>query len=97
MSRLLTDLLPEATAAVDIGGLALDSREVQPGFLFLAIPGLHSDGRAHIAAAAERGAAAIAYEAKDAPALPTLDIPLIAVEGLATQLSAIARRRLGSL
>jgi len=33
MSRLLTDLLPEATAAVDIGALALDSREVRPGSL----------------------------------------------------------------
>jgi len=92
MSRLLTDLLPEATTAVDIGGLALDSREVRPGSLFLAIPGLHSDGRAHIASGAERGAAAIAYEAKDAPALPALDIPLVAVEGLAARLSAIAGR-----
>ncbi|MDT3722035.1 UDP-N-acetylmuramoyl-L-alanyl-D-glutamate--2,6-diaminopimelate ligase [Pseudomonas oryzihabitans] len=92
MSRLLPDLLPGATAAVDIVGLALDSREVQPGFLFLAIPGLHSDGRAHIAAAAEQGAAAIAYEAENAPELPALDIPLVAVLGLAGQLSAIAGR-----
>ncbi|WP_295468186.1 UDP-N-acetylmuramoyl-L-alanyl-D-glutamate--2,6-diaminopimelate ligase [uncultured Pseudomonas sp.] len=92
MSRLLPDLLPGATAAVEIVGLALDSREVQPGFLFLAIPGLHSDGRAHIASAAERGAAAIAYEAENAPALPVLDIPLVPVQGLAGQLSAIAGR-----
>jgi len=92
MNLLLTDLLPDATRVATIAGLALDSREVQPGFLFLAIPGLHSDGRAHIAAAAERGAAAIAYEAKEAPALPALDIPLVAVENLAGQLSAIAGR-----
>ena len=92
MSRLLTDLLPNATVAVEIAGLALDSREVQPGFLFLAIPGLHSDGRAHIASAAERGAAAIAYEADNAPALPALDIPLVPIQGLAGQLSAIAGR-----
>ncbi|MGM3424148.1 UDP-N-acetylmuramoyl-L-alanyl-D-glutamate--2,6-diaminopimelate ligase [Pseudomonas benzopyrenica] len=92
MSRLLTELLSEASAAVDIDGLALDSRDVRPGSLFLAIPGLHSDGRTHIASAAERGAAAIAYEVKDAPALPNLDIPLIAVEGLAGKLSAIAGR-----
>lgn len=92
MSRLLPELLPTTSAAVEIVGLALDSREVQPGFLFLAIPGLHSDGRAHIAGAAERGAAAIAYEADNAPALPVLDIPLVAVHGLAGQLSAIAGR-----
>ena len=92
MSRLLTDLLSEAAPAVEIVGLALDSREVQPGFLFLAVPGLHSAGRAHIAGAAERGAAAIAYEADNAPALPALDIPLVAVHCLAGQLSAIAGR-----
>ena len=92
MSRLLPDLLPMATAPVEIAGLALDSREVQPGFLFLAVPGLRSDGRTHIAAAAERGAAAIAYEADGAPALPALNLPLIPVQGLAGQLSAIAGR-----
>ena len=92
MSRLLPELLAVSCPAVEIAGLALDSREVRPGVLFLAIPGAHSDGRAHVAAAGEQGAAAIAYEAKDAPALPALDIPMIAIEGLAEQLSAIAGR-----
>lgn len=92
MSRLLPELLAISCPAVEIAGLALDSREVRPGVLFLAIPGAHSDGRVHVAAAADQGAAAIAYEAKDAPALPALDIPMIAIEGLAEQLSAIAGR-----
>ncbi|MCC7107464.1 MAG: UDP-N-acetylmuramoyl-L-alanyl-D-glutamate--2,6-diaminopimelate ligase [Chloroflexi bacterium] len=42
-----------------IGGIAFDSRRVQPGDLFVAMPGLVNDGRAFAAQAAERGAAAV--------------------------------------
>jgi UDP-N-acetylmuramoyl-L-alanyl-D-glutamate--2,6-diaminopimelate ligase len=43
----------------DITGLALDSRRVEPGFLFAALPGTKQDGRDHIPQALARGAAAI--------------------------------------
>ncbi len=42
--------------------LTLDSRNVRPGDLFLAVPGINSDGRAHMSDALKRGAAAVAYE-----------------------------------
>ena len=44
---------------VDVRGLAYDSRQVEPGFLFAAIPGTRVDGREFIAEAVERGAVAI--------------------------------------
>ena len=75
--------------------LTLDSRNVRPGDLFLAIPGLKVDGRAHIADALKRGAAAVAYEAEGSTVLPITDVPLIPVKGLAAQLSAIAGRFYG--
>lgn len=50
--------------AVEITGLTTDSRKVQPGYLFLAVPGLRHDGRQHIDQAIAAGAAAIAYEAR---------------------------------
>ncbi len=43
----------------DIVGLTCDSRRVQPGFLFAAIPGTTGDGRQYIAEAVSRGAVAV--------------------------------------
>jgi len=43
----------------DIIGLTCDSRQVEPGFLFAALPGTERDGRDFIGDAAGRGAAAV--------------------------------------
>jgi UDP-N-acetylmuramyl-tripeptide synthetase len=42
--------------------MTTDSRQVQPGALFLAYPGLHSDGRNFIAQAIAAGASAVLWE-----------------------------------
>gem|GEM_PF-5218632 len=39
----------------DITGIAYDSRKVQEGGLFIAVPGYHTDGRRFLADAAKRG------------------------------------------
>ena len=44
---------------VEIAGVTGDSREVRPGFLFAALPGLATDGRYFVDDAVARGAAAI--------------------------------------
>lgn len=41
-----------------IAGVAIDSRQVQPGQLFVAIPGVRTDGHAHLAMARTAGATA---------------------------------------
>ena len=46
-------------AETDIRGLTADSRAVQPGYLFAALPGLKLDGRTFIGDAIAKGAAAI--------------------------------------
>jgi len=43
----------------DIQGLTADSREVEKGFLFAALPGAEIDGREFILQAEENGAAAV--------------------------------------
>jgi UDP-N-acetylmuramoyl-L-alanyl-D-glutamate--2,6-diaminopimelate ligase len=48
--------LPDAP---EITGLTADSRAVRPGMLFAALPGARADGRAFIAEAVARGAAAV--------------------------------------
>lgn len=61
----LSDLLEEngmdarALKDLDITGLTADSRAVQPGFLFAALPGATADGRAYISEAVKRGATAV--------------------------------------
>ncbi|MDR3145573.1 MAG: UDP-N-acetylmuramoyl-L-alanyl-D-glutamate--2,6-diaminopimelate ligase [Treponema sp.] len=45
-----------------ISGLEYDSRKVQPGNLYFALPGLHSDGHAFIPQAVRAGARAIVHQ-----------------------------------
>jgi UDP-N-acetylmuramoyl-L-alanyl-D-glutamate--2,6-diaminopimelate ligase len=46
-------------AGIEITGLTADSRQVQPGFLFAALPGSRADGRDYIGDAVRRGAVAL--------------------------------------
>ncbi|MFC5694002.1 UDP-N-acetylmuramoyl-L-alanyl-D-glutamate--2,6-diaminopimelate ligase [Pseudomonas sp. GCM10022186] len=95
MPMPLNQLLPQAQGATLIRELTLDSRKVRPGDLFLAVPGAQQDGRAHIADAVARGAVAVAYEAAGAEVAVAAGAELIAIKGLAGQLSAIAGRFYG--
>ncbi|MDD4615532.1 MAG: UDP-N-acetylmuramoyl-L-alanyl-D-glutamate--2,6-diaminopimelate ligase [Alphaproteobacteria bacterium] len=61
--------LPFTGADVDIKGVTEDSRKVQPGFLFIATPGLKQDGREFIDDAIKKGAVAILVP-EDTPDTP---------------------------
>ena len=60
MAARLSDLL-QKSLPVDplIEGVTADSRQVRPGFLFAALPGVKADGKAFVPAALARGAAAV--------------------------------------
>jgi UDP-N-acetylmuramoyl-L-alanyl-D-glutamate--2,6-diaminopimelate ligase len=58
--RLATDPGPAADALVR--GLAYDSRSVEPGDLFVAVPGAHADGHDFVGVAASAGAIAAIVE-----------------------------------
>ncbi|MCG6935399.1 MAG: UDP-N-acetylmuramoyl-L-alanyl-D-glutamate--2,6-diaminopimelate ligase [Proteobacteria bacterium] len=98
----LVDLSPEADRTLT--GLTLDSREVQPGDLFLACHGRQVDGGAFIDAAIENGAVAVVWESRPgALAIPLAwrrnakggPIPVIALENLSQQVGVIADRFYG--
>ena len=80
----------------EIRGLQTDSRRVQPGDLFLAVPGMVMDGRDYIGDAVASGAAAIVYETGDGFALRAAPVPAFGVSGLRRQIGIIAERFYGS-
>jgi UDP-N-acetylmuramoyl-L-alanyl-D-glutamate--2,6-diaminopimelate ligase len=57
--RAMSDTYADAFADLEIAGVTADSRQVVPGDLFAAIPGVRADGRAYIAEAVRRGAVAV--------------------------------------
>src|SRR5688572_5311859 len=67
LAALLDDVKVAADPALldsEIAGITSDSRKVQPGFLFAALPGSKADGRAFIADALARGATAVLADAE---------------------------------
>jgi UDP-N-acetylmuramoyl-L-alanyl-D-glutamate--2,6-diaminopimelate ligase len=93
LSALLSAVDTLHGADVDITGVSADSRDIKPGFLFVAIVGEVSDGRDFINTAIENGAAAILSisEAKNVPvpyiisANPRLSLAKIAAQIYAGQ------------
>jgi UDP-N-acetylmuramoyl-L-alanyl-D-glutamate--2,6-diaminopimelate ligase len=81
--------LSAEVAALEIGGLAFDSRAVKPGDVFFAVPGTHSDGLAFAAKAVEAGAVAVIAEKEPAQSLAA---PLIRVEDVRVELAKAAAR-----
>jgi len=79
-ARALLDRL--AGAGVTARVLQSDSRRVEPGDVFLAMPGTRADGRTHVADAVARGAAAVLYESADGGAVADAGVPTIAVPEL---------------
>src|SRR5438552_12964659 len=62
----LTDRIgPERVVGVPIGeitSLAYDSRQVEPGALFFAVPGEHTDGHRYVTDAVDVGARAVVVQ-----------------------------------
>lgn len=101
LSALLADLPHQSepgtapTADPWITGLALDSRRVKPGDLFLALAGRREHGLVHAAHARARGAVAVAYEASpDHPPAPTA-LPAVAIPALSRHCAPLAARFYG--
>ena len=73
----------------EVGGISSDSREVEPGDLFVPIVGSRVDGHDFIPPAVAAGAVAVMAE-RDVPALQAR-FPLIRVPGTVSELGSLAR------
>jgi UDP-N-acetylmuramoyl-L-alanyl-D-glutamate--2,6-diaminopimelate ligase len=67
-------------ASFDFAGLASDSREVKPGYLFAALPGTKADGATFVKDAVARGAVAVLGRPDVAPAAEALGVRFIATD-----------------
>jgi UDP-N-acetylmuramoyl-L-alanyl-D-glutamate--2,6-diaminopimelate ligase len=76
--------------AKKFAGLAADSREVRPGFLFAAVPGTKADGGAFVPDAVARGAAAVLGLPEIAAAVEALGIRFIPAENPRAALAVMA-------
>ena len=94
---LLDGIAPIPACSASVTDLTLDSREVRPGGLFLALQGGKYHGLEFAADAAARGASAILWEPGENVAPPTLAAPVFnaAVPGLHKLVGRIADRFFG--
>src|SRR5690349_15007594 len=90
LQQILSDLpfpfFPLPAPNVQVTGIAMDNRKVQPGDLFVALKGGSADGHDFIPDAIERGAAAVVGERE----LAVLGAPYIRVENSRRALTYLA-------
>ena len=79
-----------AQLGVPLADLTADSRNVKLGSIFVAYPGTANDGRAYIAEAIARGAAAVLWEKTGFSWSEAWEIPNLGVEDLRAKISEIA-------
>ena len=89
-----------ARSARPVRGAAVDSRDVRPGMLFVALPGERTDGHAFLAQAVAAGAAALVVTRPPADPAALGDVTIIRVADALSALGALAagwRRRFDQL
>ncbi|MCK5894097.1 MAG: UDP-N-acetylmuramoyl-L-alanyl-D-glutamate--2,6-diaminopimelate ligase [Endozoicomonadaceae bacterium] len=81
-------MLPSELVDLPVRELVLDSRRVNSGDLFLALPGFSGDGRDYIEQAVASGACAVL--AASGGVLPVCSVPVISVDNLTDRLGELA-------
>ncbi|MFU8787654.1 MAG: UDP-N-acetylmuramoyl-L-alanyl-D-glutamate--2,6-diaminopimelate ligase [Methylobacter sp.] len=101
---LLSELVP-GPASIDrpVSGLALDSREVVRGDVFIALAGAQQHGLTHVGQAIDKGACAVIFDpdnkgrelAESWQGNKSVPVPMIAVDDLSLKLGDLAARFYG--
>ena len=86
LASLLVGAVTEGDPATEITGLATDSRRVEPGDLFICLPGSAYDGHQFAGQALERGAAALVVDRK----LDGIQAPMIRVKDTRLAMAVMA-------
>ncbi len=95
MMALLQGMTEAAVPDIKVHGLAMDSRQVVEGGLFLACRGGQGHGLDHWQQAVARGASALVWEPAEGYQAVVSDLPVVAVENLSSRVPEIAARFYG--
>jgi UDP-N-acetylmuramoyl-L-alanyl-D-glutamate--2,6-diaminopimelate ligase len=93
--QTLADLLGSESpqyAAINVHGIQLDSRKIQPGDVFIALAGEVHDGRQFIEQAVADGAVAIIAESPVSGFVDELAVPVVEVPDLGMEVGLIAAK-----
>lgn len=88
--RTLLEGWVDAASDVAVAGVVMDSRQVEPGFAFVAVRGAGGHGMQHAADAIQRGAVAILHDGGFENG--DIDIPMVQVPALGDRLGELASR-----
>ena len=89
----ISDAALSQLPAMPVQSLTLNSRDVKPGTVFVAIPGLRAHGVDYAQQAIANGAAAVLWEPVTGRNVPSISTPsMIAIPDLSSLLGAIANR-----
>lgn len=94
LATLVGDYVDKRPPSIRVTGVAMDSRQIRPGWLFLACRGTRDHGLRHAPEACTRGAVAVVYEPADGLTVPVMPraIPLIEAPELRRRAGLIAAR-----
>lgn len=84
--QYLPDSKEYPASDIPVTGIVLDSRQVEPGNIFVALTGIHSDGHLYIHDAIQRGAAAIV----GSQPMPDMPVPYLRVDDTRRALSYLS-------
>ena len=88
LSSLAAGYEVSGTTDPEITGISEDSRRISPGMLFVAVRGTQESGERYIHEAISRGAAAVASESDESPAV----VPFVRVPSARVALAELAER-----
>ncbi|QTR46693.1 UDP-N-acetylmuramoyl-L-alanyl-D-glutamate--2,6-diaminopimelate ligase [Thiothrix litoralis] len=90
--RTLLAGIVESTPDVQVSGLTLDNRHIQPGMAFVALRGTRQHGLSYAEAAVRAGASVVLFEPEDGLQQPPLSVELVPVPSLREHLGTLADR-----
>lgn len=75
---------------VTVTGISHDSSNIQPGDIFVAVPGMQKHGIDYLAQAIDRGAVAVASDERGVEIAAALQIPTITLKNVRSDMAALA-------
>ncbi|WML89864.1 UDP-N-acetylmuramoyl-L-alanyl-D-glutamate--2,6-diaminopimelate ligase [Thiothrix lacustris] len=90
--RTLLQGIVESVPDIQVNGLTLDNRHIQPGMAFVALRGTRQHGLSYAESAVQAGAVVVLFEPEEGLQQPALSVDLVAVPSLQEHLGLLADR-----